>query len=95
MDGVFSEIGIPAWDFVQVSAMFLLTMLLIFGPKNRTFQWLSYFMLAIFALQCLLFIAFRDGLRVKLFGALMLTSALLIVAVTKGKRGVRSDTTVK
>lgn len=91
MDSFFSEIGIPALDFVQISATFLLTMLVFFGVKNRKHVWLTYFLIVIFALQSVFVIAFRDGLRVKLFAALMLMSALFIIAVLNGKRVVRSD----
>lgn len=48
--------------------------------------WLSHFTLAVYALQCLFIIWFRDGLPVKLFAALMLTSTLVVEAVVKKGR---------
>jgi hypothetical protein len=90
MESFFSEIGIPVWDFVQVSATFILAMLIFFGVKSRRHLWLRYFMLAVFAAECLFVIGFHEGLRVKLFAALMLTSALVvIVATTQGNRAAQ------
>ena len=61
MESFFSEIGISAWDFVQVSATFLLTMLIFFGVKDRRYLRLGYFMLGVFALQCVFIAATRGG----------------------------------
>ena len=86
MDSFFSEIGIPASDFIQLSTGFLLTMLVFFGVKDQKYLWLKYFLLVVFALQCLFIIVFHDGLRVKLFASFMLMSALLVGAMIKMKR---------
>ncbi len=89
MDTFFAEIGIPALDFIQISAVFLLTMLLFFALRDRKHRWLKYGLLLVFALQCLFFILFHDGLPIKFFAALMLISALLVQAIVirKGKLG--------
>lgn len=86
MDNILSEIGISTLDFIQISAGFLLTMLVFFGVRRRKHLWLSHFTLAIFVIQCLFIIRFRDGLPVKLFAALMLASALIVEAVVKRSR---------
>lgn len=86
MSNVFSEIGIGVLDFVQISAGFLLTMLFLFGIKNKKYFWLNYLLLLILTLQCLLLILFGDGLPVKLFAALMLTTTLIIEVVINRRR---------
>lgn len=86
MDSFFSELGIPASDFIQLSTGFLLTMLVFFGVKDKKYQWLKYFLLVLFSLQCLFIIVFHDGLRVKLFATLMLMSALIVGVVINMKR---------
>ena len=86
MNSVFSEIGISALDFIQISAGFLLTMLIIFGVKTRKYFWLNYLMLPTFVLQCLLIIRFRDGLPVKVFATLMLITTLIVTTVVKRRK---------
>jgi hypothetical protein len=86
MDSFFSQLGIPALDFIQLSAVFLLTMLNFFGIRDKKYRWVNYSFLLTFVLQCMFFIFFHDGLRVKLFAALMLMSALIIQAVVSRRR---------
>ncbi len=86
MDNFFSGVGGPTWDFAQITATFLLTMLVLFGVKNRRYRWLHYFMPVVLALQCLLIIAFHNGLEIKLFAVLMLTSTVIVVIIQRGKR---------
>ena len=86
MDSFFSEIGISAVDFVQISATFILTMLIFFGVKHKKYRWLNYFLLLTFALQSIFFILFHDGLNVKLFAALMLMSTLIVEVVVTRRR---------
>jgi len=81
MSSVFLEIGSDVWDFVGISVFFLLTMLYFFGAKNKKQLRLSYIMLLILALQSVLLILFKDGLPIKLFAALMLTTALIVEVV--------------
>ncbi len=85
MFNVLSEVGIHVLDFIQISAVFLLTMLLFFGIKKKRYFWLRTFSLVTLTLQCLLFILFRAGLGIKIFAFLMLLTTL-IVKVTVDKR---------
>ena len=82
----FSEIGISALDVVEISASFVLTMLIFFGIKDKKYRWLNYSSLGTFVLLCILFILFRNGLNVKLFAALMLMSTLIVEAVVTRRR---------
>ena len=91
MESFFSDIGISAWDFVQVSATSLLTMLVFFGVKDRRHLWPGYFLLVVFALQCVFIAAFHEGLRVKLFAGLMLMSALFVAATRGGRWAAHSS----
>jgi hypothetical protein len=87
MDSFFSEIGIPAIDFVQISAVYILTMLIFFGLRDKKHRWLNYSMLVTFILQCILVILSHKGLRVKLFAALMLMTALIAqITVTRRRK---------
>jgi hypothetical protein len=86
MDNFFSEIGIRAFDFIYISAFFLATMLNFLVLKDKKHRWINYGMLAIFALQCLIYILFHDGGRVKFFAALMLISTLIIQVVVSRRR---------
>lgn len=87
MDSFFSEIGIPAIDFVQISAVYILTMLIFFGLRDKKHRWLNYSMLVTFILQCILVILSHKGLRVKLFAALMLMTALIVqLTVTRRRK---------
>jgi hypothetical protein len=81
MESVFSEIGIPALDFIQISAVFLLTMLNFFALRDKKHRWVKYGSLLVFILQCIFIILFRDGLTVKFFAALMLISVLIVQAI--------------
>ncbi len=90
MSGFFSEIGIPALDFIQISALFLLTMLIFFGVKRRRYLWLNYLSLLTFILQWMIVVLFREGLPVKIFGTLMLTSAIIVEAVVSKRRNPRA-----
>lgn len=86
MDRVFSEVGISALDFIQISTGFLLTMLFFFGLRAKRHVRLNYFILTVFALQGLIIIFFRGGLTVKLFAALMLTTTLIVEGVAGRRR---------
>jgi hypothetical protein len=85
------ELGIQPTDFIQISASFVLTMLVFFGLKERKHIWLNRFLLATFALQCIFMILFHAGLNVKLFAGLMLISVVTVVSLSalKNKREVR------
>ena len=86
MDRFFSEIGIRLLDFIQISTGFLLTMLVFFGVRDKKHFWLNYLLLLTFGLQCIFFILFHDGLRVKLFATLMLVSTLIVEVVVTRRR---------
>ncbi len=58
-------------------------MLIFFGGKGQSRLRLRSFMLVVFAVECLIFMGFQEGLRTKHFAALMLTSALVVVAATR------------
>jgi hypothetical protein len=79
------ELGIQPMDFIQISASYVLTMLVFFGLRERKHLWLHCFLLATFALQCIFMILFHAGLNVKLFAGLMLLSAVTIVSVSSRK----------
>jgi hypothetical protein len=93
MDSFFSEIGIPAVDFVYIWAAFVTTMAAFFGVKKK-YIWLSYFMTGTFILICLTTIVFRREVNLRLFAALMLVSVVTVeVAVTWiRKRGASNYT---
>jgi len=84
----FSEIGINVWDFIQISAVFILTMLLFFGIRNKKYFWLHTFSLLLLVLQCMLVILFRDGLSIKIFAGLMLMTTLIVEAVVNRQRNL-------
>jgi hypothetical protein len=86
MNSFFSEIGIPALDFVEISVLFLLTMLVFFGLKDKKAFWINYLLLATFALQCIFVVVFHDGLRVKAFAFLMLISVMVIETFTRKRK---------
>jgi len=86
METFFSEIGIPALDFIQISTVFLLTMLIFFALKDNKHKWLKYGSHLVFVLQCVFFILFHDGLPIKFFAALMLTSVTIVQAIVSRKR---------
>ena len=81
-----SFFGIDAVDFIYVWAVFGTTMAAFFGLTQKH-VWLTYFMTAIFILICLTLVLFRQGLSVRLFGALMLVSVVVIeVVVTRMRK---------
>lgn len=86
MEGSFSEIRQDALEFVQVSAGFLLTMLIFFGVSGKKHRWLKYSTTISMILQCLLIILFRGGLMVKLFAALMVISILSVESIVTRRR---------
>ena len=91
MDSFFSEIGIPAVDFVYIWAAFVTTMAAFFGVKKKHL-WLSYFMTGTFILICLTTIVFRREVNLRLFAALMLTSVVTVeVAVTRIRKRSASN----
>ena len=82
MDSFFSEIGIPAVDFVYIWALFVTTMAAFFGVKKKH-VWLSHVITGVFIVNCLVMILFRQGLNVRLFAALMIVSVVTVeVGVT-------------
>ena len=86
MDKLWSEIGIPFSDFIQISVVFLLTMLVFFASSGKRMRWLNTFLLVIFAVQCAFVAVFRPGANVKVFALLMLMSVLVIEGVTSFRR---------
>ncbi len=90
MDKLFLETGIRAVDFLQVSALFLLTMLCFFGAKQKKI--LNKMLLLVFAIQCVFIILFHDGLRVKLFAGAMLLSTLTVEFLVAKKRNLIART---
>ncbi len=66
MNELFSGVGIRPFDFIQITAAFVLTMLLFFRVKGERRFWPN-FMLLTFGLQCMFFIIFHDGLGFKTF----------------------------
>ncbi|MCA1576037.1 MAG: hypothetical protein LC794_01580 [Acidobacteria bacterium] len=77
MRNLFSNLGIASLDFVQISASFLVVMLLVFNHTTRRHFWTN-FVHVVFALQCLLIIIFRADLTPRFFAALMLFSTVII-----------------
>jgi hypothetical protein len=84
MDTLLSNTEIPLLDFIQLGAEFLLLIALFWGLKTKRRFWLNL-MLAVFGLQCLLFILFRENHGVKLFAGLMLILSFAARALTKRK----------
>ncbi|HEU4506750.1 MAG TPA: hypothetical protein VFR78_00835 [Pyrinomonadaceae bacterium] len=77
--------GIPSLDFIMIAAGFILTMLLHFGVTDEKRFWAN-FMLVVFAMNCLIVIFFNQGLKAKIFAALMLGSALVVRLLTRTPR---------
>lgn len=86
MDNSLLQTGIQASDFIQISAAFILVMIVFFGAKAKRYSWLNWFLLAVFTFQCLFVILFRERLNAKLFAGLMLTSALIVEAVVTRRK---------
>lgn len=86
MSSFFSEVGIRPWDFIQISTMFVLTMAVFFGVKDKKHFWLNYVLVLTLALQCIFMVLFHSGLTVKLFALLMLTSAVTVELIVNRKR---------
>jgi hypothetical protein len=86
MDSFFSRVGISPFDFIYLSAFYLAAMFNFFALKEKKQRWLARGSLVIFALQCLIYILYHDGLNVKLFAGLMLVSALIIQGVVARRR---------
>jgi len=85
MEGFLLEIGIRALDFVQISAGFILTMLVFFSATAKKHVWLNYVLVVTFTLQCIFFILFHEG-NVRFFAALMLLSTLIVECVVTLRR---------
>jgi uncharacterized membrane-anchored protein len=87
MDGYSLGVGTQAFDFLQISTMFLLTMVTFFGVKEQKHFWMNYVLVLTLALQCMFIILFHSDLPVKLFAALMLISMLTVggVVIKKGR----------
>jgi hypothetical protein len=71
----FTVIGIKLIDLVQIVAGFALTMALLFGVTGERRFWPNL-MFGVFAVQCLFFILFADGLNLKLLAGLTLISTV-------------------
>ena len=78
--------GVPVLDFIQISVLFLLTMLVFFSGKGKWARWLNTIFLIVLALQCAIVAIFRPGPNAKVFALLMLLSVLVIEGVTTLKR---------
>ena len=88
MDKIFLQSGIRAIDFIEISTVFLLTMLCFFGAKDH--RYLNKMLLLVFVLLCTFSILFHEGLAVKLFAALMLVSTLIVEVVVSKKRNLNT-----
>lgn len=87
MTNVFAELGLDAWDFLQISVSFLLTMLIFFGVKDKKYGWLNTLCLLTLGLQCGLLVIFRTRLPVKLFAVLLLMTTLIVeLAINRRKK---------
>ena len=86
VEKLWAETGIAFSDFLQISVMFLLTMLVFFSSNGKRVRWLNTFLLIIFAVQCAFVAVFRPGVNVKVFALLMLLSVLVIEGVTMLRR---------
>jgi uncharacterized membrane protein YjdF len=84
MESIFSEI--TPLDFITVSSLFLLAMIIFLGVKNRKYLWLNYVLLVVFVLQWALIVAFREQLATKLFATLMLLTTVVVELAIKRRR---------
>jgi hypothetical protein len=91
MNNLFSEMGIPFWDFSFISVTFIVTMLSFFVIRDNQSSWRKFLVILPFTLLSLLYILFQDGLRIKVFAGLMLTSTLIVAGLVTRRRklGVR------
>ena len=85
MDSFFSGIGISAVDFVDISSIFLLTMIAFFGLKEKH-RWLKYLLTATSILIYLSIMIFRSGINLRLYAALTLISTLVIQGVVSWRK---------
>jgi hypothetical protein len=86
MESIFSEIA--PLDFIEVSTLFLLAMIIFLGVKNRKYLWLNYLLLVVFFLQWVIIVTFREQLTTKLFATLMLATTIIVELVIKRRRGL-------
>src|SRR5215813_7415476 len=86
MEKLWAKTGIVFTDFIQISVVFLLTMLVFFTGNGKRVRWLNTFLLIMFAVQCAFVAVFRPGVNVKVFALLMLLSVLVIEGITMLKR---------
>jgi hypothetical protein len=84
MESIFSEIA--PLDFIEVSTLFLLAMIVFLGVKNRKYLWLNYVLLVVFFLRWVLIVTFREQLATKLFATLMLATVIVVELVVKRRR---------
>jgi hypothetical protein len=84
MESIFSQIA--PLDFIGVSTIFLLLMIVFLGVRNPKYSWLNYVLGAVFFLQWVIIVAFREQLATKLFATLMLATAIVVEAVVKRRR---------
>ena len=89
----FQSLGITPIDFVDISVAFLLQMSMLFGVQDVKWRWLNYTLLALFTVQVLFVLLFHEGLPVKLFGFLMLISAIVLQVVVARRRTVKTKIT--
>ena len=75
----FSETGMQLSDFIWISAVYILVMLVFFAVKPRSR--LNWFVLATFTFQCVLIIVFRKELNTRLYAGLMLLTALIVEGI--------------
>jgi hypothetical protein len=61
-------------------------MLVFFRLKDKKYRWLNYLLLLTYALQCVFFILFGEGLNVKLLAGLELISVLVVVTIVHQRR---------
>ena len=77
MESLFTEWGIRASDFIQISATFFFTLLVYFKLRDKKFLWLNRLLLIAFTLECEFMMSFRTELNTKAFAGLMLLSVII------------------
>lgn len=86
MENLFSPDGIPVWDFVEISTLFLLNMIAFFGLKNRAHAKIIYLMLGAFIFQWFVVMIFPRPMPTKIFATLMLLSVIVVKVVISRKK---------
>jgi hypothetical protein len=75
----------PALPFIEISTIFVLTMLTFFEDKDRRHPRLNYYFLVVFGFLCLTAM-FHRGLAIKIFAGSMLISTLAVEAIVSRQR---------